>query len=979
MDYRYSRLLATLVISLLVASSVFAQTTTTGAIEGRVSGPDGPLPGVTVEVQSPSLQGTRVAVTDADGRFRLPLLPPGMYSMSATMAGFQTIRQPSVRVALGKIATLDVRMSSAAIAEEITVTAEAPVVDITSTKTGVNVTAETIASLPLERDFYAVAQVAPGTNEDAVGTTFYGGTGAENQYIIDGLNTTGAEYGLEGKQLNFDFIQEVEVLTGGLPAEYGRMTGGVINAITKSGGNEFKGSVFGNYSSGGDNDTAAERPVTTTSITELDEQFDFGLDAGGYLMRDRLWFFAAANQTEQTEVAEVIRNFTDPVSGLPILGTPTIGTVIPTDVERLLYAGKLTFQITPNQSLALSAFGDPTDTTGVLFPIQGEPTTYLGTLDAGGVDAILRYSGIFGGSWVVNANIGRHEEDSEFGGAGTQIPLLWDQSLSPNVRTGGFSFFSNDAFERTAYKADVSRFIGSHDLKFGADFEDQKATTERTYGGGQLIYKLRAAGPDGVRFTPDDIIYYRHRFFVNENDPGLDRDNPATWRPALPFLIAEPETQNTSYYIQDSWRILPNFTLNVGVRLETQEILGRADVTNIDIDDNWSPRLGFIWDVLNNGRSKLYANYGRFYESVPMDINIRSFGGESIAFLYNFSPDPNDLTPVSTPSRTSLLGGATTPVDPDLKGQFIDEALIGYEYEAFPGLALGLKATYRDLGRVIEDFLIIEEGSYFIANPGEGIGNEMTFYDYTTVPAVKAKREYTAFELSARKRFSNNYQFFASYVWSQLEGNYDGLFQASTGQLDPNINSAFDYADFLINAQGDLTNDREHQLKFYGSYTFGQGMMDGATVGAAAYYATGRPLTAMGYSFAYANWEYYLTPRGSLGRGPDDYELDLHFGYPIRFGNGMQLNLVADVFNVLDRQAKTMVDIRYNLPEHGHCGGIPEDNCNSDNGLLHRPGSLDPVAQLPNPRASAPNPDFLQAGTVFTPPRSIRFGAKLTF
>jgi outer membrane receptor protein involved in Fe transport len=976
MNYRYSRLLAVLVISMLVAFPTFAQTTTTGAIEGRVTEASGTLPGVTVEVTSPAMAGSRIAVTDAGGRFRMPLLPPGEYSLSATLPGFQTVRQSNIRVGLGRTASIDIRMSSAAIAQEITVTAEAPVVDVTSTKTGANVTAETIASIPLGRDFYAVAQVAPGTNEDAVGTTFYGGTGAENQYIIDGLNTTGAEYGTEGKQLNMDFIQEVEVLTGGLPAEYGRITGGVINAITKSGGNEFQGSVFGNHSSGGDNDTADERPVTTTSITELDEQFDYGFDAGGYLMRDRLWFFAAVNQTEQTEVAEVIRNFTDPASGLPIVGTPTIGTVIPTDVERLLYAGKLTFQINPNQTLALSAFGDPTDTTGVLFPIAGEPTTYFGTIDAGGVDAILRYSGIFGGSWVVNANVGRHEEDSVFGGAGTQIPLLLDQSLSPNVRTGGFSFFSNDAFERTVYKGDVSKFIGGHDLKVGADFEELKARSERTYGGGQLIYKLRNRGPDGVNFTPDDIIYFRHRFFVDENDPGLDRDDATTWRPALPFLVAEPQTKNTSFYVQDSWRVLPNFTVNAGVRLETQEILGREDVTNIDIDDNWSPRLGFIWDVLNNGRSKLFANYGRFYESVPMDINIRSFGGESIAFLYNFSPDPNNLTPEPTPSRTSLLGGATTPVDPDLKGQYIDELLVGYEYEASPGLALGIKATYRDLGRVIEDFLIIEEGGYFIANPGEGIGDQMTFYDYEPVAAPKAKREYTAFELSARKRFSNNYQFFASYVWSKLEGNYDGLFQASTGQLDPNINSAFDYADFLINAEGDLTNDREHQLKFYGSYTFGPG---GLTVGAAAHYGSGRPLTAMGYSFAYANWEYYLTPRGSLGTGPDEYEMDLHLGYPIALGNEMRLNLVLDVFNLLDRQAASFVDIRYNLPEHGHCGGIPEEHCNTDNGLLHQPGSLDPVSQLVNPRATAPNPDFLTAGTVFTPPRSIRLGVKLSF
>src|SRR6185503_12974343 len=114
----------------------------------------------------------------------------------------------------------------------------------------------------------------------------------------------------------------------------------------------------------------------------------------------------------------------------------------------------------------------------------------------------------------------------------------------------------------------------------------------------------------------------------------------------------------------------------------------------------------------------------------------------------------------------------------------------------------GAKFTSRKLGRVIEDFLILESGGYFIANPGQGIGNKMTLYDYSTVDAPKAKRKSTAFEVTARKRFADNWQFIASAVFSKLEGNYDGTFQVSTGQLDPNINSAFDYADFLVNADG---------------------------------------------------------------------------------------------------------------------------------------------------------------------------------
>ena len=167
-----------------------------------------------------------------------------------------------------------------------------------------------------------------------------------------------------------------------------------------------------------------------------------------------------------------------------------------------------------------------------------------------------------------------------------------------------------------------------------------------------------------------------------------------------------------------------------------------------------------------------------------------------------------------------------------------------------------------------------------------------TFYDYFRSPVERLPREFTGVEINARKRLPNGWQLYASYLWSELEGNYDGVFQASTGQLDPNINSAFDYADFFLNADGKLSNDREHSVKINGSYTFQNDTVDGLNVGISAYWRSGTPLTAYGYSFGYSNWEYYLTPRGSLGRNPDDYEINLHVDYPFKFGNGREISLI---------------------------------------------------------------------------------------
>lgn len=976
-----------LVLALIVPAA-FAQSSTTGAVVGRVTDNTSPVPGVTVELKSPAAQGTKVAVTDSNGEFRFPSLPPGTYSLSANLSGYAPLSQNNIAVGLNRTTTLELNMHPSSVTETITVTAAAPVVDITTTQTGANVTSETIRSLPMARDFYAVAQVAPGTSTDAAGTTVYGSTGAENQYIIDGLNTTGVETGTEGKRLNFDFIQEVQVQTGGLNAEYGRVTGGVVNAITKSGGNEFTGEVFGYGTGGGlqaDNATTNDRPVTTTTIRDVSDQLDYGVNLGGYFVRDRLWFFGAYNRVNETDTRTLIREL---VGGGP--GTPGIGSEIDTDTTRDLYAGKLTWQISGNHNLSLSVLGDPSTDDGAVFVPAGPPTTFEGTHDTGGNDYIARYSGVIGTQWLINGTLGTHHEEDYTYGPGKNIPNYIDQTRSPNTQTGGFGFHQDQEFDRDVIKADISRFFSSHEIKVGADREKLDSLNMNWNGGaGQRIYIRRSARAITPSNPNADGTYYRHRYYIDDQAAGFNVSDPTTWHILAPFT-ASPETVNTSAYIQDSWKVTPNFTLNAGVRWEKQDLGDRFGDSAVTLDDNIAPRVGLIWDVLRNGRSKLFANYGRFYESIPMDINIRSFGGELQCFCYNFSPDAANFAPDpffnsgngnNAPVRNSLLGGAT-PVDPDLKGQFIDEMLLGYDQELAGNFAVGIQGTYRNLGRVVEDFLDPVSGAYHIANPGEGSGKLMTFYDYEPAVAPDVERKFTGVELHARKRFSDNAQVFASYLWSRLEGNYDGVYQVSTGQLDPNINSAFDYADFLINADGKLSNDRTHQFKVHGSYSFTQGMINGLTLGVAAHWASGYPLNAYGYSPGYQNYEFYLAPRGSLGRGPSEYEADLHVGYPIQFGGRSRLNLLVDVFNVFNRQSITRYDERYNLSsDNDACAGIPEAICGAGGGILYKESGAvpEPAGVLSNPRATATNPDFLQKGVTFTQPRSIRLGVRLSF
>jgi outer membrane receptor protein involved in Fe transport len=973
MSFRKIPILSFAAVLLLMVTSLMAQSTTSGAIEGKVTDRSGSaLPGVTMEVRSPEMQGTQTDVSDVNGKFRFGLLPPGTYALTATLTGYSTVRQTNLQVGLGKTLSLDVTLSQA-VSETITVTGAAPVVDVTSITTGANITSQDMSKLPLGRNYINAAKIAPGTNADATGVTVYGSTGAENQYIIDGLNTTDVQYGTQGKFLNFDFIQEVEVKTGGLPAEYGRMTGGTINAITKSGGNEYKGDAFvftSPRSFHADNKTFTTRSASTTSVNEERDQVDGGLDVGGFFVKDRLWFFGAYDHLSRGELNTRVNKDLNiaPGFGFPAYFLP-IGAEVTGKTRRDLYAGKLTFRVSQGQTLNLSVFGDPSKTSGPLFAISGPPSTYEGDLKGGGTDYNGRYNAIIATNYLLDVEAGRHHQEQKYSGGGAAIPRFYDATQTPNVVNGGFAFFENEVFNRNVGKIDLARYFTKHDVKIGGDYEDLKATHDAfEAGAGLRVYKFIRKG----------VVYYRHRYYVNDLAPGYDRNDPNTWVPAVP-LTSKPETKNFSAYAQDAWKVLTNLTLSGGVRWESQEVIGRGGVTAFKLNKNWAPRLGFIWDPENSGRSKLYGNFGRFFEAIPQDINIRSYGGEIICFCYNFSPDPTNIKPDPTAPRKSAALGGPELSDPNLKGQHIDEYLIGYEREVAPSLAVGIKGTYRKLGNVIEDMLVPSTGEYFVANPGSGIGREAGFYDGTTGITPPAKRTYKGVELNARKRFSSGYQFFASYVWSRLEGNYDGTFQVSTGQLDPNINSAFDYADFLVNNHGLLSNDRTHQIKFDGSYEFQNGPAKGLALGLSTHYASGIPLTAFGYSFAYSNWEYYLTPRGSLGRGPAEYEADINVGYPIQVGQA-RIRFGLAVFNLFNLQRKTLLDNRYNLSEDEPCAGVPDAICNGDGGLIAKPGDItQPAQQLANPRATATNPTFLKGGFNYTDPRTFRVGAKITF
>lgn len=927
------------VLSILICTSLFAQTT--GNLEGKVTDSAGAvLPGVTIEARSPAMQGSRTATTNSTGEYRFALLPPGDYTVTFRLEGLGPETRRNVTVSLGKDTSLDMTMKPAAVSAEIVVSAAAPVLDTSSTTLGTNLNSRTIETLPTARNYSSIAQVTPGVSSDAnpgnpsqTTISVYGSSGAENAFFIDGVNTTNVEYGFQGKELNFEFINEIDVKTGGYEAEYGRSTGGIINVITKSGGNDFSGDAFGYY----DNDSLQSNAKSVVSTAGTQAGFtrdDFGLDVGGYVMKDRLWFFGAYDRVD---------NSLD--SALP--SGPNAGQLVTSKSRRNLGSGKLTYNLAASQSLIATFLQDPRVDTGAIndanHALNGDPSTYLGRQDFGGRDYALRYEGAIASQWVIAAQAARHKESNSVGPAtsdGNQIQFR--DASSDFFQTGGFGLVQEKNFDRKHYAGSAMRLIRNHELKAGIEYETEKAQVVKEMSGGQQIDVF--ANP----VNPSKPIY-RHFYWTTPDATVANAPVSA--------LIASPEHKVNTLYLQDRWSVNDKLVINAGVRWDRQRIIDASGVTQIDMKKDFAPRLGFVFDPSAAHQMKIFGSYGRFYEEIPMDLVIRSFSYERQPRIINYSrtsttPDPAAEADFGTPS--AILGGFTEPADPNIKNQYVEELLLGGDREVMANLSVGVKGIYRKYGRVVEDFLCMDDGTYCIGNPGQGIMKQIFTLDYsTTYPAPKPKRVFKGVQIDATRRFSNNFQWMASYLWSKLDGNYDGEYAPFTNVgADPNISAAYDYYDFFTNGSdlskitntGPLSNDRRNQLKFSGVYFTPFKL----SVGWSAYWRSGTPLTRYGYSDAYGRYEFFLTTRGAEGRTPSNYDADVHFGYPIAIRGSARLNVLLDVFNVLNTQRPILLDERWGFQE-------------ADN------ASPTPV-----------NPGYKQA-VLRTPPTSARLGVRLSF
>jgi outer membrane receptor protein involved in Fe transport len=962
-------LLAIAVVGAAAGGLAFAQTT--GTIEGTVTDNSGAaLPGVTCTATSPALQGSRTAVTGNNGSYRIVAVPPGNYRVSCALAGFATAERPAV-VTLGAVANANMTLQISA-KEEVVVTGEAPLIDITSTTSGTNYNAKVMEKMPVSRNYADIVRAQPGVNTDTAETqgrslalTIYGSTSVENLYVIDGVNTTNVIKGFQGKSINPEFIQEVEVKTGGYQAEYGRATGGVINVITKSGGNEFHGDLFGYYN-GADwrNDVeVTDEDVQQTEQTEID-RWDAGVDLGGYFIKDRLWFFGAYDRVEQD------------TDRIPKVGNPSI-------VDRPfllkstsdLWSSKLTWNITQGSTLVGTFFTDPEKRSGAInLPSSPNPVTYEGSRYIGAKDYAGRFNQLFGSFGVLTLQYARHQDRflTKLTPEGEQIRVNDATVQGIVVASGGFgSIFGptiNNESKRDGYLGTFTAYLANHEIKLGGEYEENITSAITRFTGGQLVRiqacratptsadRCAAAGGAGVPFVnfqgDNLLVFYRHDYWVKD---------PVSFEP-LAAHIAEPPSLVYSGYLQDTWRINPRLTVNAGIRWDREEIQNALEQTVIDIDDMWAPRAGFVWDFTGDGTSKVYGSYGRFYYQIPTDLNVRAYGFQLQTRSFNYSPTGLDQDPHAPFARTTQGGVVDQPVDKNLKGMYQDEFTVGAEKALDPTLVVGLKGMYRRLGRAIEDRCDLDynfEENLFnscaIVNPGSGekwasgdfpCNNASERPDRAADslkcnenggPAVKtAKRVFRGIELIARKSFSQNFWAQVSYLYSSLRGNYDGAARLASGQTDPGINADYDYFQFAEkNAYGKLYLDRPHQFQLSGIYTAPFGL----SVGVSGFVRSGPPRNQSEFFNSFYPNLIHGVKRGSVGRAETEYEANLSLAWAVKAGP-VTITPQLYVFNVFDRQGETRIDDNYN----------PDGDFDPDTGLAIRDVDYGKILQRQEPR-----------------------------
>jgi len=877
----------------LTAGSVFAQRLT-GKITGTVSDPDGiPLPGVTVEISSPSMMGgVQAQITSVNGDYRFINLPPGTYTLVFKLEGFQTLVRENVKLSIGKTVNENMVLQQATLKESVTVTAASPVVDATQSGLSHIFSKDDLEKLPIGRwSYFDVIKFAPGllmTSQETSRIVAFGSNSESNSFRVDGVELSSPAIGVAWVTTTQEAFEEVETLGMGAPAEYGSLTGAVVNVVTKSGGNTFHGalSYYGQF----DALTADNNPwkVLDPSIPpeeaylypdsaysyHRDRYLSAAINLGGPVVKDRLWFYGTFER--QDEKTAYWNEY------------PGYATSYP--ASKAFF--KLSAQPGSQHKLAGSIYWEDKE-----WP---DSPAYWIAQSSLGVETAETYSWNFLYTWQLSNSAFFEVKYAGYWTADDYLPINGDLDTPPRWDWGTGEISEGCAWTLwlwTEYRhqahANLSYFAedflgGDHEFKIGVQYFKGDSRYASGYAGEGYYYD-----------------YYGQPYYFYQRDV---------------YYVGSDES-SFGAFVDDSWKIGDRLTLNLGIRVD----LINAGVPELPIMDGWvgpsgekspavkdliswnsfSPRIGLVFSLTSDQKTLLKATYGRYYDKNLMDN--WNYPGPNVTdlnvFYYDWDLEEYVLW-------YTLPAESTFVLDPAIKHPYADLFSVGLERELLPDFAISATYVYKkqnNLIGLIETAGIYEEVDMVSPDNGQTYTlfnqiNVGTAEHFITNPSDYGQT-YQAVMLTLYKRYSNNWMLNASLTYSKSEG-LNNLGKA-TGASQQAI---IWYGDYLgrdpndyINARGRMPSDRPWMFKIQAGYTLPWDIMASFNW----IYQTGRPyLSFTGFRLNQGFRKVIAEPRGD-DRFPAWSIMDFRLQKTFHIGDRVRFQTILDLWNVLNSGTTT--------------------------------------------------------------------------
>ena len=901
-----------LALVLSIGTHAWAQGRQTGTLRGTAKdATDAVLPGVTVTATSDALQGSRNAVTDLNGNYDIIGLPPGHYSAVFALQGFMTV-DSAVTVPLGSTVEVNVSMQVGGVAESVHVIAVVPG-PLATTEVSQRITADEIGQLPMGRSVFRIAELAPGLTANTPNNGQLAINGAfayDNIYLIDGVDINDNLFGRANNLFIEEAVEEAQVLTSGISAEYGRFSGGVVNVITKSGGNRFSGSLRANlYKPDWTSRTPFEIENDNERTGSIADNATYETTLGGPIVQDRLWFFYANRRQRQSS------DDTFPESGISFVRGETN--------DRNLI--KLTGALTTGHRLAGSYMRNSTVAKRPTFPFSIDPVTLVSPTTPNDL-WVATYRGAATARLFIEGQVSRKEWGVQNIG-GTSTNILDSPFITVTQGLGHFNapyFDSSDPIGRNNRQITASATyllpteMGSHTLKGG--FEHFQTTS---IGGNSQ--------------SPTDFVFITEYAENADGSPLLDANGrfvPVFGSPA-PFTIRETyfpvigatiDINTLSFYVNDSWAVNDKVSVNLGIRAETVKSDATGGIVGIDTSAV-VPRLAVAYDPLGDGQFALQATYSHYagkYNENQFNGNTNVGNANFIQAIYLGPAGQGlDFAPGFDSANYLTIAGSFPT-----QNVFFDDGLTSprtKEFTVSGGGVLGTrgyaKLTYinRRAGNFVEDFITLAGGSTVITgDDGQEFGTfSNTIFRNTDV----LERNYDGLEVQGRYQVADNFLIDGSYsVQLKNEGNFEG-----EARNQPAISSAaFDYPEVTPENRyfpmGRLDSFQRHKVRVWGIYNLDLGTAGVVDIGGIWRYNSGRAYslrTAIGATptqqalladLGYVDVPGRRTVYFSQGRGSEMFDgyglLDVSVQYRIPVWESLSPWIKFELFNALDNNTQ---------------------------------------------------------------------------